>query len=73
MTQIAVFTGLSKNVKCVAINLRGNHHLISFYERPFVYDTLTVFSGIGERREWIMVEGESLAMSHVSLVKRGVA
>jgi len=70
MTRIAVFTRLSKNAKCVAINLRGNHHLISFYEPRFVYDSLTVFSGRGERREWIMVEGESLAISQVSLVKR---
>ena len=38
-----------------------------------MHDTLTVFSGRGERREWIMVEGESLAMSQVSLVKRGFA
>jgi len=73
MTQIAVFTRLSKNVKCVAINFRGNHHLISFYERGFVHDTLTVLSGRGERRQWIMVEGENLAMSQVSLVKRGFA
>jgi len=72
MKQIAVFTRLSKNVKCVAINFRGNN-LISFYERRFVYDTLPVFSGRGERREWILVEGESLAISHVSLVTRGFA
>ena len=73
VTKIAVFTRLSKNVKCVAINFRGNHHLISFYERGFLYDTLTVFSGRGERRQWIMVEVESLTMGQVPLVKRGFA
>jgi hypothetical protein len=52
MTQITVFTRLSKNVKRVAINFRGNRHLISFYERGFVHDILTVFSGRVERRQW---------------------
>jgi hypothetical protein len=40
-----------KYVKCVTINVHGNRHLISFYERRFVYDILMVFSGSGERRE----------------------
>jgi len=73
MTLIAVFTRLSKNVKCVVINFRGIYHLISFYERRFGYDNLTVFSGRGERREWIMVEGEISLMNQISLVKRGFA
>lgn len=62
-----------KNVKCVAIHFHQNRHLISFYERRFVYDILRVSSGSGERREWIMVEGECTAMSQVSLVKSDFA